>query len=130
MKDFRIVSTASSKAYTLLPSSTQKSLRGISQLLSLFSHNLSLPTILAIGMFVQLTALTLLPRYVASTPVIIFIVYKMLYARPQTIADNWYLNGAKLGRHSAQVPNEDGSLPEKPGSNGVVCFVLGSEVNQ
>lgn len=130
MQDRKILSTASAKASALLPVSTRNSISGIYGLINFVYSNLELPTVLSIGMFLQIIAFAIMPRYVAALPAIILLTYKIMYANPRTIAENWYLNGAKLGRHSAQVPNNDGSMPEKAGANGVVCFIVGNQVNQ
>ena len=130
MKDLKVVSTACSKAYSVLPRSSQKFVNGVQELSRALHMNLSFPTIIAVGMLIQMTAFSLLPRYVAASPVVLFLIYKVLYANPKRIADNWYLKGARLGRHSAQIPNTDGSMPEKSGANGVVCFILGAQTNQ
>ena len=131
MKDLKIISTAQDKVLSLFPPSTQKSLHAINSLLHSIVHsNAELSTLLSIGMLLQIMAFNLLPRLLAITPAIVFLIAKILYANPKTVADNWYLRKSKPGRYSAHIPNEDGSMPEKPGSNGVVTFILGTQVNQ
>ena len=92
--------------------------------------NLELPTLLMIGMFMQTLVFMILPPFVAACPAVIFLVYKMLHANPKTLADNLNLRGARMGRWSASVPNDDGTLPQKAGGKGVVCFAIGSQANQ
>ena len=118
------------QAFSNVLGSGQKFLRRLQRPAIMLQSNLELPTLLMIGMFMQTLIFMILPPFVAACPAVIFLIYKMLYANPKTIADNWSLRGARMGRWSATVPNADGTLPEKAGTNGVVCFAIGSQANQ
>lgn len=131
MKDLRILSSLSGRAFALMPRSIQNSFTKFQEeSIPLIQSNAELSTLLTIGMCVQTLAFLVLPYYVAATPAILYLLYKALYCLPSTIADNQYLNGVRLGRWSASAPNDDGRRPEKAGANGVVCFVVGTQVNQ
>ncbi|KAL9126011.1 MAG: hypothetical protein Q9217_004862 [Psora testacea] len=123
------MSTPRTNPLALMPYSVQKAYAGFQRSLLLLQINAELSTVLTIGMCLQTIAFIALPRYVAATPAMLYLICKALYSRPSTITDNKYVTGARLGRWCATVPNDDGTMPEKPGTNGVVCFVVGSQLN-
>ena len=46
------------------------------------------------------------------------------------LTHNIYMDGVKKGKWIAQIPNEDGSFPEKAADKDMVVFLLGTRSNQ
>ncbi|MDI1492628.1 MAG: hypothetical protein OHK93_004410 [Ramalina farinacea] len=129
MKDYKIMSSLSTKLFTLLPPSVEKTYLDTLSLLPILQINAELSTFLAIGMFLQTITLTLFPKYLAAAPAVLFLIYKLIYATPKSTQENPFEENVRHGKWSASIPNEDGTLPEKHAANGVVCFVVGSQFN-
>lgn len=129
MKDLKLVSAFSTRIYSALPASLRKTTDSMSKICVVSKGTLDLSTLLTLGMCLQTFAFYLCPRYLAAAPAALFLVYKLLYLFPSTKAENGFLSD-KLLKWSASVPNLDGSIPEQAATNGVICFVVGSQLNQ
>ena len=81
-------------------------------------------------MCLQMLAILILPGKIAVAPALLLLFSKLLYARPRNVKENWLVDERWVGKMSASVPNEDGTMPEKGAANGVVCFVVGAQINQ
>ena len=130
MKDLKIMSTFSSKLSLYLPRPVCNTVKSVTNVLRIMKTNFELSTLIAFGMCLQMLAFLVLPGRVAVAPALLLLFYKFLYARPSNVADNWLVDERWVGKMSANVPNEDGTMPEKGAANGVVCFVVGAQINQ
>ena len=113
-----------------LPVPLQKYLNSTFDTLEFFKSQFHLSTLLAIGMCLQALAFLALPHYMAVAPAVVLLGYKLLSSKISSVAENWLVNEKWVERMSASIPNEDGSVPEKGATNGVVCFVVGAQLNQ
>lgn len=89
-------------------------------------------TWLLTGAAVQSLLFFMLPSYVALLPSLL-----LMAARVATTGLISYgilrdptLDHVKIGRFTAQIPHEDGSVPEKGGEKELVILVLGARFNQ
>ncbi|KAG8528687.1 uncharacterized protein KY384_006374 [Bacidia gigantensis] len=120
------MSSQSEKVPSSFPARAQAKWVFIRSRLPVIQANFELPTLLAIGMCLQGLIFVLLPSYLSVAPAALLLIYKLSYTRPKGVEANWNLKHARLGKWSATVPNHNGTMPEKAGSNGVVCFVVGN----
>lgn len=129
MKDLKILSTYSARIHSALPRSLRKAIDILNATCILLKGTLDFSTLLTLGMCLQTFAFYLCPRYLAAAPAALFLLFKLLYLSPSTNADNWLVSD-KLRKWSASVPNLDGSLPEQAATNEVICFLVGTQLNQ
>ena len=124
------MTTHSAKGTLSLSESLQQSLKSKHDAIEFVKPFIELPTIVAAGMCLQALAFLIIPHYIAVAPAVVLLCYKAITSKTVTVADNWLVNQKWAGRMTATIPNEDGSIPEKGATNGLVCFFVGVQVNQ
>ena len=93
---------------------------------------LSLTSWLLAGACLQSLLVLCLPRLVALLPAVVFLFLRLAdtILMSTGYTRNRYLDGTRKGKWTAQIPNKDGSFPEKPANKGMVLFVVGASSNQ
>lgn len=98
---------------------------------SLLLNNFSISTWLAAGACAQSILFLTLPRLVALLPAAILLFLRLAKGAliTQGYIHNTYTDGAFLHKSTAPIPNDDGSISEKPADKGLVVFILGANSN-
>ena len=103
-----------------------------SSLLAVIRDQFKLSTWLLIGALMQSLLYHLLPLRIASLPAAILLALQVIKT---TLMSKGLLHDTSLdnvlpGRRTAQIPNEDGTMPDKAADKEVVVFILGARSNQ
>ena len=71
-------------------------------------------------------------RHLISALSMFYLMYLVSYglAIDKLGVRNHYLPTKTIGKYTSVVPDKFGNQPEKPGGNGLVCFIVGSSQNQ
>lgn len=71
----------------------------------------------------------LLPIRLAVLPPFLILAFRAIYVvlQEQGVLANPRLNGVIRGRHTAQIPNDDGTFSDKPADKDIVIFVLATQ---
>ena len=100
--------------------------------LAAFRNNFSLVTWLLIGACIQSIFVLLLPQRVAILLAVVLLAgrYIKTALMSKGYLHNTSTDNVVVGKMTAPILNEDGSVPEKASDKGVVCFVIGASSNE
>lgn len=100
--------------------------------LNFLLNNFNLSTWLIAGATLQSILSFFLPRNVALLPAVILLISRLISGALTTkgFLRNKNLDGAFMGRWTASMLNEDGSVPVKTADKEIVVFVVGARSNQ
>ena len=103
-----------------------------SSTLAFIRDQFRLSTWLLIGACLQTLLLLLLPARIASFPAAILLASRVIKTTLMSkgFIHDMSLDNVLLGRRTAQIPNEDGSFPERAADKEVVVFIVGARSNQ
>ena len=92
------------------------------------AKNFTLPTILLSGAFLQSLLTLLLPIRYALLPAFTLLLGQVLNTAliSKGYIKNPLMNGARLGKYTAQIPNADGTVSQKASDKGIVVFLIGA----
>ena len=91
-----------------------------------FRDDMKLSTWILWGACLQSLLALFLPRYVALLPAVTMLATRILTGmlRNQGLLPNPGFNNVKLGRLTAQIPNEDGSFSKTAAAKDIVVFII------
>ena len=100
--------------------------------LAYLRDDLRMSTWLLIGAAFQCVLSLVLPPRVACVPTLLVLFWRFaaFLTTCQGITHNRNLDRVVVGRHTAQIPHEDGSSPEKAAEKELTVLVLGARSNQ
>ena len=91
-------------------------------------NNFSLPTLVVTGAGIQSLLSLILPFRYATLPAFIFLLVQVVNTAliNQGFIKNPYMKNAKLGKHTAQIPNPDGTISQRASDKNIVVFMIGA----
>ena len=91
-------------------------------------NNFTLPTLLLTGACLQSLIYLILPFRYALLPAFLLLVGQVVNTIlvSYNCTNNPYMKDAKIGKHTAQIPNADGSISQKASDKNVVVFMIGA----
>ena len=80
------------------------------------------------GACLQSILTLILPFRYAFLPAFILLIGQVINTIliSQNIINNPYMRNARIGKHTAQIPNADGTVSQRASDKGVVIFLLGA----
>ena len=91
-----------------------------------FRDDLRLSTWILWGACLQSTVVLFLPRFLALLPAAAILATRIVtnLLQNQGVLPNPYFKGVRLGRSTAQIPNDDGSFPDTASAKDICIFVI------
>lgn len=95
-------------------------------------EDLGLSTWLLIGASIQSVALFIIPRNLVVLLTAFGLLCRILPTifKIYEIIPNPSINNVRLGNYTVRMPNDNGTMSEKPSEKGVVMFILGARSHQ
>ena len=95
---------------------------------TILRNNFTLTTLLLIGACAQSLITLILPFRYAFLPAFTFLIGQIISTAAASLGyiKNPYMSNVRVGKHTAQIPNADGTISQQASDKKVVVFMIGA----